>query len=86
METAVNEDEVYKLLTNNEIESDLSIVDYLHTVSNGGLTVCEIMTAIEKLFDGCITSRFFYIQPRKKINLSSWLLNWLKKGKKLNVY
>lgn len=80
MEGLVTEEEIIsKILSNHQNESDLSIVDYLYSVSKGGLTVPEMMNAMDKLFDGFITTRFFLTQPRRKVNLSSWLLYWLKK-------
>ncbi|XP_014286786.3 uncharacterized protein [Halyomorpha halys] len=80
MEGLVTEEEIInKILANHQDESNMSIVDYLYSISKGGITIPEMMNVMNKLFDGLITTRFFLTQPRRKVNLSSWLLYWLKK-------
>lgn len=60
------------------------LAEYLLSRSVAGVSHLDLISAMENLTFQQIKGRFFHMYPKRHINISQWLMKWLKKGLSLS--
>jgi hypothetical protein len=58
--------------------------DYLFSRSVAGMNELLLIQNIEKASGDQVSGRFFPFYPKRDVNFTEWLANWIKKGTNLN--
>lgn len=60
---------------------DAPVVDYLFSRSVAGTTHQDLIEGVTALSHGAIQAKFFHMFPKRAVQLSRWLAEWITKGK-----
>ena len=58
-----------------------AIPEYLLSRSNAGATHEDLIAAVQEVTDGACSGRFFHMYPCPDIELTSWIIDWIRKGR-----
>ncbi|KAK4299662.1 hypothetical protein Pmani_028084 [Petrolisthes manimaculis] len=59
---------------------DAPVVDYLFSRSVAGTTHQDLIEGVTALSHGAIQAKFFHMFPKRAVQLSRWLAEWITKG------
>lgn len=73
-------DEVLKSILTRLRRESSPVVDYLFSRSVAGTTHQDLINGVTKLYNGAIKAKFFHMFPKRAVQLSRWLAQWISKG------
>lgn len=56
------------------------VVDYLLSRSVAGTTHRDLIDGVTKLSKGTVKAKFFHMFPKRAVQLSRWLAQWISRG------